>query len=117
MVVSTAYLPISNIYLFFEFLGVANAGELRLNPNINRTIQHAGPGHSFFISCLPYSDEAQSISDSRFRAKELSWKKLRKVPVAEWVVMGSASHQRYQNYSTMIVHDNVLKEKSRKLIE
>ena len=86
---------ISNIYLFFEFLGVANAGELRLNPNINRTIQHAGPGHSFFISCLPYSDEAQSISDSRFRAKELSWKKLRKVPVAEWVVMGSASHQRY----------------------
>ena len=82
-------------YSFFEFLGVANAGELRLNPNINRTIQHAGPGHSFFISCLPYSDEAQSISDSRFRAKELSWKKLRKVPVAEWVVMGSASHQRY----------------------
>ena len=80
---------------FSLFLGVANAGELRLNPNINRTIQHAGPDHSFFISCLPYSDEAQSISDSRFRAKELSWKKLRKVPEPEWVVMGSASHQRY----------------------
>ena len=106
MVVSTTYLPISYIYLFFELLGVANAGELRLNPNINRTIQHAGPGHSFFISCLPYSDEAQSISDSRFRAKELSWKKLRKVPVSEWVVIGSASDQRYQNSSTTIIHVN-----------
>ena len=73
---------------------MADAGELKLNPNINRTIQHAGPDSSFFISCLPYSDQAQGISDSRIRAKELSWKKLRKVPVAEWVVMGSASHER-----------------------
>ena len=74
---------------------MSDAGELKLNPNYNQTIQPASK--QFFISCLPYSDQAQGISDSRVRAKELSWKKLRlppEVPVAEWVVMGSASHDR-----------------------
>ena len=81
-------------FLYLLFLGFVDAGELRLNPNITQTIQHAGPDRSFFISCLPFSYQAQGISDSRVRASELSWKKLRRVPIDEWVVMGSASNQR-----------------------
>ena len=74
---------------------MSDAGELKLNPNYNQTIQRYA-SKQFFISCLPYSDQAQGISDSRVRAKELSWRKLRlppEVPVAEWVVMGT-SHDR-----------------------
>ena len=82
-------------FLYLLFSGFVDAGELRLNPNITQTIQHAGPDRSFFISCLPFSYQAQGISDSRVRASELSWKKLRRVPIDEWVVMGSASNQRW----------------------
>jgi hypothetical protein len=54
----------------------------------------SGDEHSFFISCVPYSDIGP-VGDSRVRARELRWQKRQKPPIGEgWVTMGSQPHER-----------------------
>ena len=76
------------------FSGMSNGGHLELNPEIEKTIQLAGPDKSFFISYLPHSSNAP-LADSRVQAKELRWMKFVAPPIGQgWVIMGSEPHER-----------------------
>jgi hypothetical protein len=39
--------------------GLCSAGNLQLNPNLEKAIRLAGDDNSFFISCIPHAAERE----------------------------------------------------------
>ena len=77
------------------FSGLCTAGRLELNPRKSSVTKLAGEDKSFFISCIPISHTGP-VSDSRIKAKELSWKKRQNPAIGNgWVTLGSVQHTRY----------------------
>ena len=74
--------------------GLCTAGRLELNPRKKAVTKLAGEDKSFFISCIPISHTGP-VSDSRIKAKELSWKKKQNPAIGNgWVTLGSVQHTR-----------------------
>eukprot|EP00093_Oithona_nana_P014311 14311.XXX_1102105_1132754_1 [CDS] Oithona nana genome sequencing. len=75
-------------------IGLCTAGRLELNPRKKAVTKLAGEDKSFFISCIPISHTGP-VSDSRIKAKELSWKKKQNPAIGNgWVTLGSVQHTR-----------------------
>jgi len=61
---------------------------LQLNPPLAQAVRPAGDDRSFFISCLPISDSAGPLGDSRVRARGLEWRK-QLADSGRWVTIGT----------------------------
>ena len=90
-------ITVNVFFLSPSISGCCLAGELKLNPVQEQITRLAGEENSFFISCSPESSTGGPVGDSRVRAKELRWTKLRAPPAGDgtWVTMGTEAHERW----------------------